>query len=273
MWLKLGTLSLIQDFSSTSFSIFFLDLCSYRLNKAKVESRFLGLLFYVGFVVCSFRTAWLPPVLWPAYLDTWLWQVDLEGHFLPHEDVRVPGFGEERLQDVQLRPREGRALSALLPGSGCKKTRRDRSTQRNWLQEKFTTFALLTGCSRATYEDCDHLNMYLLSQEAAMLSSYEYHIICHKKIPLFFFFLVIPVQFLQPQVICFAAVKRLSVFVSEQEEWAIPDWHGHLGCDEAVCLGAKPRPLLKSLLVVKRNRKKFIPPLLLSKVIFSIALH
>lgn len=33
-----------------------------------------------------------------------------------------------------------------------------------------------------------------------------------------FCFYVIPVQFLQPQFICFAAVKRLSVFVSEQEE-------------------------------------------------------
>lgn len=44
----------------------------------------------------------------------------------------------------------------------------------------------LTGCSRAAHEDRDHLNMYLFSQEAAMLSSYEYQIICHKKIPFFF---------------------------------------------------------------------------------------
>lgn len=76
------------------------------------------------------------------------------------------------------------------------------------------------------------------------------------------FFLVMPVQFLQPQFICFAAVKRLSVFVSEQEEWAITDWHGDLCCDEAVYLGATPRRLLKSLMVTKRNIKKLISPLL-----------
>lgn len=43
--------------------------------------------------------------------------------------------------------------------------------------------------------------------------------------------------------------------------------------DEAVDLGAQPRQLLKSLLVVERNIKKFRPPLLFSKIIFSRALH
>lgn len=59
------------------------------------------------------------------YLDTWLRQVDLEGHLLPHEDVWVAGLWEERLQDVQLCAGEGGALPALLPGSGWKKWHRE----------------------------------------------------------------------------------------------------------------------------------------------------
>lgn len=58
----------------------------------------------------------LAPLL---YLHTWLRQVDLESHLLPHEDVWVAGLGEERLQDVQLCSGEGGALPALLPRSGC----------------------------------------------------------------------------------------------------------------------------------------------------------
>lgn len=54
-----------------------------------------------------------------SYLDSGLGQVDLEGHLLPHEDVRVARLGEQRFQDVQLCPGEGGALPALLPGSGC----------------------------------------------------------------------------------------------------------------------------------------------------------
>lgn len=77
--------------------------------------------YCVFFIVfCLFVCLGHPFWLWPAYLYTWLWQVDLEGHFLPHEDIWVAGFGEKRLQDVQLCPGEGCALSALLPGSGYK---------------------------------------------------------------------------------------------------------------------------------------------------------
>lgn len=53
-------------------------------------------------------------------LHSGLRQVDLQRHFLPHEDVRVARLGEQRLQDVELRPREGGALPALLPRVGCR---------------------------------------------------------------------------------------------------------------------------------------------------------
>lgn len=48
------------------------------------------------------------------YLDSGLRQVDLEGHLLPHEDVRIARFGKQRLKDVQLRACEGGALPTLL---------------------------------------------------------------------------------------------------------------------------------------------------------------
>lgn len=53
------------------------------------------------------------------HLDSGLRQVDLERHLLPHEDVRVAGFGEQSLQDVELGAREGGAFTSLLPGGRC----------------------------------------------------------------------------------------------------------------------------------------------------------
>jgi hypothetical protein len=51
------------------------------------------------------------------YLNSGLWQVDLECHLLPHEDVRVPGLLEQGLQYVQLGPRKGRPLTSLFPNT------------------------------------------------------------------------------------------------------------------------------------------------------------
>lgn len=56
------------------------------------------------------------PVLEPD-LHSRLRQVDFQSYLLPHEDVRVTSLGEKCLQDVQLRPGEGSALSTLLPRS------------------------------------------------------------------------------------------------------------------------------------------------------------
>ena len=49
-----------------------------------------------------------------SYLNPRLWQVDLESDLLPHEDIRVARLLEQRLQHVQLRAGEGRALPPLL---------------------------------------------------------------------------------------------------------------------------------------------------------------
>ena len=51
-----------------------------------------------------------------AYLDPGFRKVNFEGHFLSHEDVRVPRLGEQRLKDIQLRPGERRPLPTLFPG-------------------------------------------------------------------------------------------------------------------------------------------------------------
>lgn len=51
------------------------------------------------------------------HLDSGLRQVDLQRHLLPHEDIRVPGFCEKGLQDVELGARESGAFTSLLPGS------------------------------------------------------------------------------------------------------------------------------------------------------------
>jgi hypothetical protein len=51
-----------------------------------------------------------------AYLDPGLRKVNFEGHFLSHEDVRVPRLGEQRLKNIQLRPGESRPLATLFAG-------------------------------------------------------------------------------------------------------------------------------------------------------------
>lgn len=48
-----------------------------------------------------------------AHLDSGFRQVDLQGHLLSHEDVRVPRLVEQTLQQVELGPSEGRPLSPL----------------------------------------------------------------------------------------------------------------------------------------------------------------
>lgn len=52
------------------------------------------------------------------YLYSRFWQVDLQRHFLPHEDVRVSSFLEEGLQNVELGPGKGGPLPALFPWVG-----------------------------------------------------------------------------------------------------------------------------------------------------------
>ncbi len=49
------------------------------------------------------------------YLNPGLWQVNLERHLLPHEDVGVASLLEQRLQHVQLRTGKGRPFSSLFP--------------------------------------------------------------------------------------------------------------------------------------------------------------
>ena len=63
--------------------------------------------WFVYFISCGVRN---------AYLDPGLRKVNFEGHFLSHEDVRVPRLGEQRLKDIQLRPGERRPLPTLFPG-------------------------------------------------------------------------------------------------------------------------------------------------------------
>lgn len=57
----------------------------------------------------------LGPSVFEPNLDTRFGQVDLEGDFFAHEDVRVACFGEQRLEDVELAARERRPFAALLP--------------------------------------------------------------------------------------------------------------------------------------------------------------
>lgn len=74
------------------------------------------------------------------YLDSGLRKVDFQRHLLPHEDVRVAGFGEQSLQDVQLRAGEGGPLPPLLPGSRCGETDTDqdgRKTVRKNVDKKW----------------------------------------------------------------------------------------------------------------------------------------
>lgn len=54
-----------------------------------------------------------PPVLEPD-LHARLGQVDLQSHLLAHENVRIAGFAEEGLENVELRAGEGGPFAALL---------------------------------------------------------------------------------------------------------------------------------------------------------------
>lgn len=144
-----------------------------------------------------------------------------------------------------------RSLRCLRGVAARQETRRDRYTQnplttlkRKWRPSTLFFPRLFKGC----------IWRWLFSQET-MMRSPRIRTKMMRFFLFFLFFLATTVQFLQPQFICIAAAKRLSIFVSEQEEWAITDWHGDC-CDEAVYLGATPRQLLKSLLVIKRNIKK-----------------
>lgn len=62
-----------------------------------------------------------------THLYSGLRQVDLQSHFLAHEDVGVTRFGEQRLQDVELRARERGPLPPLLPGIGFKNVKEQKN--------------------------------------------------------------------------------------------------------------------------------------------------
>lgn len=86
----------------------------------------------------------LLPALGPTVLEPnlhpGLWQIDLEGHFFAHEDVRVARLGEEGFQDVQLGAGEGGAFASLLPGcGGCR-----REERRNYAIETVLAFNIVT---------------------------------------------------------------------------------------------------------------------------------
>ena len=53
-----------------------------------------------------------------THLYAGLWQVDLGGELLAHEDVGVACLHEQVLQDFQLRAREGGSLASLLAWVG-----------------------------------------------------------------------------------------------------------------------------------------------------------
>ena len=53
-----------------------------------------------------------------THLYAGLWQVDLGGELLAHEDVGVACLHEQVLQDFQLRAREGGSLAPLLARVG-----------------------------------------------------------------------------------------------------------------------------------------------------------
>lgn len=48
-----------------------------------------------------------------AHLNARFGEVDLQGHLLSHEDVRIPSLSEQVLQHVELGPGERRPFSAL----------------------------------------------------------------------------------------------------------------------------------------------------------------
>jgi hypothetical protein len=78
---------------------------------------------------CAHHVTWSPNKLWSSnsifnlwdnvlkskYLNPGLWQVNLERHLLPHENVGVASLLEQGLQHVQLRTGKGRPFSSLFP--------------------------------------------------------------------------------------------------------------------------------------------------------------
>lgn len=54
-----------------------------------------------------------------TYLNPGFRQINFQGHFLSHEDIRIPRFTEQRFQDVQLGPCERRAFPSLFPWISC----------------------------------------------------------------------------------------------------------------------------------------------------------
>lgn len=46
-------------------------------------------------------------------------QVDFQGHFLAHEDIRIARFSEQGLEHIELSPSECRSFPTLLSRSSC----------------------------------------------------------------------------------------------------------------------------------------------------------
>lgn len=55
-----------------------------------------------------------------AHLYSGLGKIDFQRHFFPHKDVRIPRFGEQRLQHVELCARKSSPFSPLFPWCSCK---------------------------------------------------------------------------------------------------------------------------------------------------------
>lgn len=53
------------------------------------------------------------------YLHSGFGETNLQGDFLPHENIRVAGFAEKRLEHIQLRSGKSGPLSPLLPRIAC----------------------------------------------------------------------------------------------------------------------------------------------------------
>ena len=52
--------------------------------------------------------------IFKLYLNSRLWQIDLESDLLSHEDIGISRLLEQRLQHIELLPSEGCPLSPLL---------------------------------------------------------------------------------------------------------------------------------------------------------------
>ena len=54
-----------------------------------------------------------------SHLYSTFWQIDFQGDFLSHEDVRIFCFGEQLVQKFQLRLRESCSFSSLFSWGSC----------------------------------------------------------------------------------------------------------------------------------------------------------